>query len=92
MIWEEDPRFQQANYRFLRGAVGISGVACASLSLLWHDWVPIVGYLATVLVLALAILVYGLIAFVIVQAILLVVRAVQWLRRLCPSAKRTPSV
>ena len=37
-MWEEDPRWQQANYRFLVGAVVVGLVGSFLVSLLLGDW------------------------------------------------------
>jgi uncharacterized membrane protein YeaQ/YmgE (transglycosylase-associated protein family) len=38
IMWEEDPRWQQANYRFLVGAVVVGLVGSFLISLFFGDW------------------------------------------------------
>ena len=37
-MWEENPRWQQANYRFLMWCIGIVGILAVLASALTDDW------------------------------------------------------
>src|ERR1043166_5838879 len=49
-MWEEDPRYQQENYRFLVWGVGIIGVLTLLCSIITGDWALTKDYLTVVLV------------------------------------------
>ncbi len=44
-MWDEDPRWQEANYRWLVGSLKVAIALCAILSLLFQSWEPLLGLL-----------------------------------------------
>jgi hypothetical protein len=73
-MWEEDPRYQQENYRFLVWGVGIIGVLTLLCSIITGDWALTKDYLTVVLVVLAAVLVYCAIIWAVGHTAAVVIR------------------
>jgi uncharacterized membrane protein YjjP (DUF1212 family) len=58
-MWEEDPRWQQANYQLLVEAVAIGLVGSFLISLFSGDWQPLGGFLNVLGVILAALCIYA---------------------------------
>jgi hypothetical protein len=73
-MWEEDPRWQQGNYKFLLWCVGISGVLAVLASALTDDWSLARYYFIWLGVVLAALAIYAAIVWTVAHSIWLVVR------------------
>ena len=73
-MWEEDPRWQQASYRFLLWSVGIIGVVAALTSAFTHDWIFVRSYVICLAVVLAALGVYAGVVWTAAQIVVLLVR------------------
>jgi len=62
-MWEEDPRWQQANYRLLVGAVGFGLIGYFLLSLFSSDWHYLRIFLEVLGVIAAALCLYAIVVW-----------------------------
>ena len=69
-MWEEDPRWQDANCRFLIGFLKVTGILSIAVSICFRTWEPLINYLKIVGFCALCIGIYGLIGLAIVKTFL----------------------
>jgi hypothetical protein len=73
-MWEEDPRWQQANYRFLLWSVGIVGVAAVLFSVFDGDWTFARYYFLGLGVVLAALCIYAAIVWTVAQVAFLLIR------------------
>jgi hypothetical protein len=77
MAWEEDPRWQQAQYRFLLWCLGVGTLLVTALSLWYRDWEPIGYWLAALAVLVAALGLYAALIWTAAQALRLLAKLIR---------------
>ena len=73
-MWEEDPRWQQGNYRLLVWCVGIAGMLAVLASALTNDWTYARYYFIWLGVVLAALAVYAVIVWTVTHSVRLVLR------------------
>ena len=78
-MWEEDPRYQEANYRLLLFLVAALSIGVAAWSALTHEWAMLGNWLFGLLTVVLALSFYAAVVWT-------VVRSIRWLVRVFKNA------
>jgi hypothetical protein len=80
-MWEEDPRWQQANYRLLVGAVVVGLAGSFLVSIFLGDWVIFRGFLMVLGVILAALCIYAAAIWTAAHLVVKMWRAFRKLRR-----------
>ena len=73
-IWEEDPRWQQAQYKFLVWSVGVCGLLAIVVSAFIGDWSVARAYFTAVGVVVAAVCVYAAVVWTVAHGAVLLIR------------------
>jgi len=74
VMWEEDPRWQQAQYKILVWSVGVSGPFALFVSALTGDWSVARWYFTAVGVVVAALCVYAAVVWMVGHAAMLLIK------------------
>jgi len=78
--WEEDPRYQEGNFKFLVWLVAFATVVIGIASLITGNWEPLGTWLWVLLIGGIAVSIYAGIVWSLGHLVLLAIRALRRLR------------